>query len=93
MMKAATVFPVLLLHLYVILISVHESEEVLVVLTHGKYSGKTNERPVDTASSSTQAKPERQPPFQRLSWPKKRPNRFPEGPMFDSSSRTRLNSK
>ena len=70
---------------------IHESCGIVGILGAGRNSAKHKE----TASKSTQSQEER-PSSQRKagtkisSFERKRPDRFPDGPIFDKRSRNRL---
>ena len=88
-MKANTVTTILLVSFLVACLMVDESYGVIGIFGARRHSAKQKETPEPTLSE------ERRPGSQRKggmrsSFERKRPDRFPEGPMFDKRSRNRF---
>ena len=90
-MKQTAIATVLLISFLVVCLLVDDSDSVVGIL--GRQRFKTVEKPdVDQSSGerAEQASQKHQGRVNLGSFPQRKPDRFPEGPMFDKRSRTRF---
>lgn len=89
-MKANTVATILLVSFLVACLMVDESYGVIGILGARRNSAKHKETPEPTLSQARRPGSQRKGGMKSTPFERKRPDRFPEGPMFDKRSRNRF---
>jgi len=89
-MKANTVATILLVSFLVTCLMIDESYGLLGVLSAGRNSAKNKETLETSQSQEERPSSQGKGGMRASSFERKRPDRFPEGPIFDKRSRTRF---
>jgi len=89
-MKANTVATILLVSFLVACLVVDESNGVVGILSSARNSAKHRETSKSAQSQEERPSSQRKAGMTTSSFERKRPDRFPEGPIFDKRSRNRF---
>lgn len=89
-MKANTVATILLVSFLVACLMVDESYGIVGILGVGRNSRKRKQTLKSKQSQEQRPSSQRKAGMRTSSFERKRPDRFPEGPMFDKRSRNRF---